>query len=75
MNAQQIKAEIARRIPRAESGEQWAEICALEQQLVELEASPYTNCDICDVRPGYRGMTGCGGIEGVICEECDKRNQ
>lgn len=37
MNAQEIKEEIERRIPKAETGEQWADICALEAQLVEME--------------------------------------
>lgn len=37
--ARQIRAEIKNLIPKAESGEQWAEICALEAEAVELEKS------------------------------------
>lgn len=35
--ARQLRNEIARLTPKAESGEQWADICALEAQAVELE--------------------------------------
>jgi hypothetical protein len=31
---EELRAEIARLIPKAESGEQWAEICRLEAEIV-----------------------------------------
>lgn len=37
MTSQEIRSEIERLIPKAESGEQWAEICAMEVEAVELE--------------------------------------
>ena len=36
--AQEIKSEIERLIPMAESGEQWAEICRLE---AEMDGGPF----------------------------------
>lgn len=36
LRAEELKAEIARLLPKAESGEQWADICALEAELVDL---------------------------------------
>lgn len=34
--AEEIQSEIERLIPRAETGEQWAHICLLEKQMLEL---------------------------------------
>lgn len=33
---EELRAEIAKLIPKAESGEQWADICAIEAKLVSL---------------------------------------
>jgi len=46
-----LQAEIARLLPKAESGEQWAEICALEADLIAAKAE-YDECN---------GQFGVGG--------------
>jgi hypothetical protein len=53
MNRETILAEIARLMPRAESGEQWAEICRLEALLycacgAELLAEQEERNSVCD---------------------------
>lgn len=39
MTIEQIKSRIEKMIRTAETGEDWAEICALESQMIEQESS------------------------------------
>jgi hypothetical protein len=48
-----------------------AQFAALADRISQAAVpAELTNCDLCDIRPGYREMNA-SGVEGVICLECD----